>query len=580
MALWEWMGTSELPSLLLRSLITLTLLACTTALLALYLRPRYSSLRFLRGPVSTSYLTGCWEEALAEEPGVAYSRWAEEYGGAVRVASFLGEDRLMLADSAGVNHVMKECYSYPKPPEVRGPLGRILGKGLQHAEGDDHRRQKRIMAPAFSTAHLRDLTPTFFAVAHKLRDHWLDLIAAGGIEEGAFKDSVTATAFEKKEGETVVDAMKWLSRAALDIIGLAGFDHPFNALSSSSDALGAAFSTMLSSTFRPTARIMLAANLAGKLISALPFDLSAWMPVEQVRRIRRCFETMESETERILQGKKEEARSAGGVGLGLGMEEEKRDLMTLMLKSNLEDVKMTMSDGELSGQMTTFVLAGAETTAGALAWALKTLAEKPHVEKQLRTELRKAKGGVVEKDDELEYDELDRLPLLDAFCREILRLHPSLPYTLREATSDDSIPLSTPVTSQAGQQLTAVPIKSGTVVMIPIYAMNRSRKVYGEDADEFRMERWTEEGVGKGAAGAWGQQITFWGGPRACIGYKFALLEMKVILTVLLDSFSFAPRDATIKLGHRAGAITRPIVVGEEALGCRMPLRVRRVEEG
>lgn len=75
---------------------------------------------------------------------------------------------------------------------------------------------------------------------------------------------------------------------------------------------------------------MLAANLAGKLMSALPFDLSAWMPVEQVRRIRRCFETMESETERILLGKKEEARSAGGVGLGLGIEEEKKDLMTLM----------------------------------------------------------------------------------------------------------------------------------------------------------------------------------------------------------------------------------------------------------
>jgi cytochrome P450 len=57
-----------------------------------------------------------------------------------------------------------------------------------------------------------------------------------------------------------------------------------------------------------------------------------------------------------------------------------------------------------------------------------------------------------------------------------------------------------------------VPIKSGTVVMIPIYAMNRSKEVYGEDANEFRLERWTEEGVAQGAAGVWGQQITFWGG--------------------------------------------------------------------
>jgi hypothetical protein len=42
----------------------------------------------------------------------------------------------MLTDPAGVYHIMKECYSYPKPPEVRGPLARILGRGLQHAEGE------------------------------------------------------------------------------------------------------------------------------------------------------------------------------------------------------------------------------------------------------------------------------------------------------------------------------------------------------------------------------------------------------------------------------------------------------------
>lgn len=149
------------------------------------------------------------------------------------------------------------------------------------------------------------------------------------MEEGAFKNPAAAVVLEQQDGETVIDAMKWLSRAALDIVGLAGFGHPFNALSSSSDALGAAFSHMLSSTFRPTARIMLAANLAGKLISALPFDLSAWMPVEAVRRIWKGFETMEIETGRILEGKKEEVRGLG-VGLGLGMGEERKDLMTLM----------------------------------------------------------------------------------------------------------------------------------------------------------------------------------------------------------------------------------------------------------
>lgn len=149
------------------------------------------------------------------------------------------------------------------------------------------------------------------------------------MEAGVFKNPAAAVVFKKQDGETVVDALKWLSRAALDIVGLAGFGHPFNTLFSSSDALGAAFSHMLSSTFRQTARIMLAVNLAGKLISALPFGLSAWIPVEAVRRIRRGFETMENETGRILEGKKEEARGSG-VGLGLGIGQERKDLMMLM----------------------------------------------------------------------------------------------------------------------------------------------------------------------------------------------------------------------------------------------------------
>lgn len=63
------------------------------------------------------------------------------------------------------------------------------------------------------------------------------------------------------------------------------------------------------------------------------------------------------------------------------------------------------------------MLAGAETTAGAVAWSLNTLAEKPPVETQLRSELRKAKGDTLRVgDDELSYEELERLPLLDAFC--------------------------------------------------------------------------------------------------------------------------------------------------------------------
>jgi hypothetical protein len=80
------------------------------------------------------------------------------------------EQRLLLSDPAALNYVLlSNAYDFPKPDEVRGELALILGKGVLFAEGDDHRRQRRIMQPAFSPAHIRELVPQFFERTHKVR---------------------------------------------------------------------------------------------------------------------------------------------------------------------------------------------------------------------------------------------------------------------------------------------------------------------------------------------------------------------------------------------------------------------------
>jgi hypothetical protein len=134
----------------------------------------------------------------------------------------------MLCDPAALNHVLvSRSYDYPKPEEVRGDLAMILGKGILFAEGDDHRRQRRIMNPSFGPAHLRELVPTFFQYSHQLRDLWKELLLDEGSshrDEHAFKDKESedryyASREGRKEGERVLNVVAWLNKLTLDIIG-------------------------------------------------------------------------------------------------------------------------------------------------------------------------------------------------------------------------------------------------------------------------------------------------------------------------------------------------------------------------
>lgn len=71
-------------------------------------------------------------------------------------------------------------------------------------------------------------------------------------------------------------------------------------------------------------------------------------------------------------------------------------------------------------------------------------------------------------------------------------------------------------------------IRKGQTIFFPIISMNRAESLWGEDALQFKPERWTESQTPSAIStipGVWGNLLTFLGGPRACIGYRFALVE-------------------------------------------------------
>ena len=134
-------------------------------------------------------------------------------------------------------------------------------------------------------------------------------------------------------------------------------------------------------------------------------------------------------------------------------------------------------------EVPTFLVAGHETTASATTWCLGDLSQSPAVLAKLREELFSIPT------DTPTMEQLNALPYLDLVVRESLRMHPVIANTARAAERADVIPLAEPVTDAKGNVLTELPVAKGTVVHIPILAIQRLPALWGADADQFRCAR-------------------------------------------------------------------------------------------
>jgi len=180
--------------------------------------------------------------------------------------------------------------------------------------------------------------------------------------------------------------------------------------------------------------------------------------------------------------------------------QRRSDILSLLLGARDEDGE-AMTDGELRDELVTLLLAGHETTATSVAWAVERLVRHPEKLRRLVAEIDAEAGGGGGE----EY--------MTAVVNETLRVRPVVPMVARVLTGE--------------LQVGAYRLPAGTRVMPSIYLTNRNPRVY-EDAAEFRPERFLQAGP---ETFSW---IPFGGGIRRCIGASFALLEMKVMLRTML----------------------------------------------
>jgi len=192
---------------------------------------------------------------------------------------------------------------------------------------------------------------------------------------------------------------------------------------------------------------------------------------------------------------------------------ERTDILSLLLLARDESGE-PMTDSELRDELVTLLLAGHETTATAVAWAIERLVRHPEKLSRLVAEVDAEEGD--------EY--------MQAVVSETLRVRPVVPFVVRMLTE----PLIV-----GGHELPA-----GARVVPSIYLVNRNPRIY-EAPGEFRPERFLENEGGRDVNPySW---IPFGGGIRRCIGASFATLEMKLIMrTVLRELTPSMPRRSSI----------------------------------
>ncbi|KAL8792584.1 MAG: hypothetical protein Q9195_004807 [Heterodermia aff. obscurata] len=155
------------------------------------------------------------------------------------------------------------------------------------------------------------------------------------------------------------------------------------------------------------------------------------------------------------------------------------------------------------------------------------LSKRPEIQSRLRREIDTCIGAGLPT-----YEGIKSMRYLRAVLNESLRTHPIVPENSRQAVQDTVLPLGG---GEDGKS--PVLIEKGQLLAWSSYSMHRRGDLYGEDAAEFRPERWLDDADEKGLRVGW-EYLPFNGGPRICIGQQFALLESSYVVIRILQSFS------------------------------------------
>ncbi len=423
-------------------------------------------------------------------------RLHQRYGDIFRLRYPGGGDVVVVRDPDALRHILQTHYTrYRKGRqlEVARPL---IGQGIFISEGEFWLRQRRLVQPAFVRPAVRALAPRMAQVIDELLDAW---------EPAA------------RTGEPIPVKAEMM-RLAMQIVAR----------------------TMFSNSLRPEElqevehHFTYLLTVVSHRSSSIVHNLFPWvqkLPTPANRRFQKAIRALDRIIFRLIEDRKRRG-------------DEGQDVLGMLLRARHEETGQGMTDRQLRDEVVTLFLAGHETTAIALTWALALLSRFPW----LRAELQ-AEADAVLGDERPTAAHYDRLTFTRAFFDEVLRLYPPQIVMLREAAQEDEIG--------------GFALRPGQALLLHIYGVHM-HEAYWDNPAGLDPKRFPPYGPGPKHKFAY---LPFGAGPRRCLGDKFAHLEGTLALALIHRRYT---------LDLVPGTPLEPDTVGTLRPKGPVPMRVRR----
>lgn len=354
-------------------------------------------------------------------------------------------------------------------------LSRVTGLGLLTSDNPVWREHRRVLQPAFHPATLPRVAVHTAQAAHRLLSR-LDAAGAAGL----------------------VDIDEEVMALALEVVGESLFGHQ----------LGAVAQRLGDSTLTALGEVVAMARM--------PLRAPSWVPTPGNRRMARALADLDGAVAAILADRADRGARDGPV-----------DMLDLLLDSDLDDEAVR-------DEIVTFLVAGHETVASALTWALILLGTHQDTADRVAAEA----TAVLATDDELGNDSevdiavLGQLRTARAVINEAMRLHPPAWLITRSTTADMTL---------GGTQVPA-----GSLVIMSPWIVHRHEAAFA-DPQEFRPDRFMADNSADGDGPSRGVFIPFGAGPRMCIGRDFAYAEAVLTLAIICRAFRLHPSGPPVQ---------------------------------
>ncbi|KAL3828739.1 hypothetical protein ACJIZ3_017541 [Penstemon smallii] len=406
------------------------------------------------------------------------SKTVEKYG-QIAFAWIGPRPQLIITEGDLMKAVLNKYRDYQRSYDASNKIIRLVFGGLAHYEGDKWSKSRMKLNPAFHVDKLKQMVPKIQACSDDILNQLKNKIL--------------------KDGSNIVNIVHYLE--------------DYSGLVVTRTLFGAPFTPQMRKNFHILNDLTIMANAPSS-----PFNIPGlwYLPTEKKRKAL-AMEKEVRDSLLFLINERLKIRKLDG--------KRGQDLLDLFL-DELYDIDTTTNNrvkariiDEAIANCKMFCFGGFDTTSNLLVFTLITLAIHQNWQTLAREEVLKVLGN----NDDITNDTLNQLKIVSMILYEVLRIYPPA-FEISRVVEENT-------------ELGGYHIPKGILLQLPVALLHRNTEIWGEDALEFKPERFSE-GILKASNGH-AAFIPFGWGPRICIGQNYALMEGKIFVAQLLRTFKF-----------------------------------------